>query len=240
MCLAGGIGAGFGPGAGFARLGRGALGIALGGHGFAGSPFARGQSIGSLGPTGLGLVDFRTQLGALGCDFLGSGVGLGQFVLGGGLAFGQFGAALFGGFQTVPPAADLLGDLLRAPGAGFALAAQFVMPRPSGHHGHPRGFDRHLDIFDLGARGIEITQILHALFGLGQLLAGGERLFLVAGDGKTHRFQLGLRQIAVGLGPAEGAVGLIEIGIRGAARFAGLLVGLGQFGQFRTQGFMGM
>ena len=76
---------------------------------------------------GLGLVDCAGQLVAFGGDFLGRGLGLGQFGLAFGFAALQFSGSFVGGLKAVLPAADFLGDFLTTLGARLALAAQLVL-----------------------------------------------------------------------------------------------------------------
>ena len=110
-------------------------------RGLTGDAFRRGQRIACGGAAGFAAIDLFAQLRALrGKDFR-RGTGICQFNFGGCLAFCQLFAALFGRFQTVTPAADFLGDFLTAAGATLALAAQFILARPLGHHRHARGFD---------------------------------------------------------------------------------------------------
>ena len=98
---------------------------------------AAGQRIERLGAARLGLGDRAGQFVALGGE-LGRGGRWPRFSSASLslLALGQFGDALAGAVEPVPPAGDLLGDLLRPRRPRLALALQLVMRRARGQHRH--------------------------------------------------------------------------------------------------------
>ena len=79
-----------------------------------------------------------------------------KFFLGLIFALQQLGAALFSRFKPQIPTGNLFRNFLPAAGAGFAFAAQLILSRPLGHHGHPCRFNGGFYIFDLTARFIKI------------------------------------------------------------------------------------
>ena len=166
-----GIGARLGAGTGLAGLACCAFCIAFPIARNAQGSFGFGQLIGGNTAAIFGLLDGVIQFVALGGNFIRRGAGRFQLVLGLRLARGQFGAAGFRRLQPVAPTAELFCHLLGAPCAGLALAAQFIMGRAFGQHGHARRLDRHANIFDTGARFGQIFQIIHRGLRLGQLRA---------------------------------------------------------------------
>ena len=166
-----GIGARLGTGAGLAGLASRPFGIAFPITRHAQGGFGFGQFISRDTTAVFGLLDRMIQFIALGCNFVWGGAGLFQLGLGLGFARSQFSAAGFGRLQPMPPTAELFCHFLRTPCARLAFAAQFIMGRALGQHGHPRGFHRHTNVFDTGARLGQIFQIIHCGLRLGQLRA---------------------------------------------------------------------
>ena len=112
------------------------------------------------------------------------------------------------------------------------------MRRTARHHGDARRLDRHAQAFHICAGAVQILQTGHGALGLQQLCAGRHRLFLVAADGKSKRFQLRFRKVPISLGTAQRAVRVIDPCIGGTTGTARGLIGFGQGRQTRGKTFM--
>ena len=231
--------AGFGASACFAGLGRQTFRFAFCRNRFAQNGFGLRQAICCGGTAFFCGLDRVGHFGALFGDFLGRRGRIDQLIFGYGATVFQFCATGFGGFQTVPPAGQFLSHLLAAGGACLAFAAQFVERRPARHHRHPCGFDRHFDVFDLGAGGVQIIQITHRTLCFGHLFAGFGGVVFVTGNRHGQAFYAALGHGPVRFGAVQGAGGIGQALFGFATRLARRFIGAVQFGQTVLQRVMG-
>ena len=140
--------------------------------------------------------------------------------------------------QPVLPARNLFRDLLRPLQPCLAFAPDLIKGRSLGHHRDPRGLNRHLDVFNLSPRGIQIAQISKGLFGFRQSNPRRQSLILMPLHRQPRGLHLTFSQIPIGFGTTGRSICLRHQTVRIPSCLPRFLIRFGQIRQPCCQSIM--